>query len=474
MNAASMMSSECPSEVKINAWTGEEAAAAAMPADCAENWVLTNAPPRVRAFLAPPPPADPRDWTDARVGWGLILPQNPNLPPNKQHTADDAPEPIRQLVEKRKFNGKPAPVFRFNPGPREFQFLQGEDASIPIDMAPRGVSKGALPKYLLIYATPQQIPWELQYILNGDSNVGRISLTGTALENYVQALINGFRDEPAQAKNTVVWAVDHGPDDITRLMRVAIAQKVHEKFAADSDLGPNTKYFDGSTAGVATTAALTDSLATSRPGLIVTTSHGQTGPLNNIDRMRANLGLLVDGRKALLKPDELVAKWTPGGAVWYAHACCSAGCDSTTLFDGLLQAGSPVDRVLKGVAKVGARVSPLPEALLGASRPLRAFIGHVEPTFDWTLRQVLTGQFLTWPIQESLYDQFYQPGQTVGLAFRSLYDRLRSMYGVYDAESRKFSAGQDTKASMLLSLLLIRDVKSMVILGDPSAVVPQL
>jgi hypothetical protein len=190
--------------------------------------------------------------------------------------------------------------------------------------------------------------------------------------------------------------------------------------------------------------------------------------------MRANLGLLVDSKKTLLKPDELTAKWKPGGAVWYAHACCSAGCDSTTLFDGLLQAGSPVDRVLKGVAKVGARVSPLPEALLGASRPLRAFIGHVEPTFDWTLRQVLTGQFLTWPIQESLYDQFYQPGQTVGLAFRSLYDRLRSMYGVYDAESRKFSAGQDTKASMLLSLLLIRDVKSMVILGDPSAVVPQL
>ena len=122
---------------------------------------------------------------------------------------------------------------------------------------------------------------------------------------------------------------------------------------------------------------------------------------------------------------------------------------------------------------MGARVAPLPEALLGASAPLRAFIGHVEPTFDWTLRQVLTGQFLTGPIQESLYDNFFQPGQTVGLAFRALYDRLGRMYGLYDAESRKFTSGQDTKAAMLLSLMLIRDVKSMVILGDPSATVPQ-
>jgi hypothetical protein len=474
MSAGTEMAAELPSEIKINAWTGDEAATAPMGPDAAENWVLENAPPRIRAFLAPPPPADPRDWSDPRIGWGLVLPFNPALDAGKQHTADDAPAAIRELVNSRKFNGNPAPVFRFKAGEKEFQFLLGQGAAIPIDMAPPGVGKGQLPRYLLIYGGPDQIPWELQYVLNGVCNAGRLSLSGAALENYVQALLNGWKDNPAAARNTLVWAVDHGSNDITRLMRASIAQKVHEKFAADSDLGPTTKFIDGSVNASATAAALVAAVSADRPGLVVTTSHGQTGPLNNIDLMRGNLGLLVDNQKKLVRPDDLLAAWAPGGAVWYAHACCSAGADSSTLFDGLVPAGSSVDRVLKGVAAAGARVSPLPEALLGASRPLRAFIGHVEPTFDWTLRQVLTGQFLTWPIQESLYDQFYQPGQTVGLAFRTLYDRLRGMYSVYDAESRKFSNGEDTKAGMLASLLLIRDVKSMVILGDPAVTLPQL
>jgi hypothetical protein len=472
MSQGAEMARELPSEIKINAWTGEEAATAPMAPKNAEDWALENAPPRIRAFLAPPPPADPRDWSDPRIGWGLVLPFNPELAAGKQHTADDAPAPIRELVNSRKFNGKSAPVFRFQPGEREFQFLKGEGADIPIDMAPAGIGKGQLPKYLLIYGGPDRIPWELQYVLNGICNVGRLSLTGVPLENYVHALLNGWKDDPAKARNTLVWAVDHGPDDITRLMRASIAQKVHAKFAADGDLA--AKFIDGSVNASATGGALVAALSGDHPGLVVTTSHGQTGPLNNVDQMRANLGLLVDNQKKLVKPQDLLATWTPGGAVWYAHACCSAGADSSTLFNGLVPESSSVDRVLKGVAATGARVSPLPEALLGASRPLRAFIGHVEPTFDWTLRQVLTGQFLTWPIQESLYDNFYQPGQTVGLAFRSLYDRLRGMYGVYDAESRKFSNGEDTKAGMLVSLLLIRDVKSMVILGDPAVTVPQL
>jgi hypothetical protein len=43
--------------------------------------------------------------------------------------------------------------------------------------------------------------------------------------------------------------------------------------------------------------------------------------------------------------------------------------------------------MLKNIAATaGARISPLPRALLGAEKPLRAFVGHVEPTFDWTLR----------------------------------------------------------------------------------------
>jgi hypothetical protein len=133
-----------------------------------------------------------------------------------------------------------------------------------------------------------------------------------------------------------------------------------------------------------------------------------------------------------------------------------------------------VDQVLKGVAQVGARVAPLPEALLGAAQPLRAFVGHVEPTFDWTLRQPQTGQFLTEPIQDALYSRLFQP-QPLGLALRDMYDRLASIFAGYDVQLRQFNKGvAGSEARMLYHLLVARDVQSMVVLGDPTATLPSL
>jgi len=122
----------------------------------------------------------------------------------------------------------------------------------------------------------------------------------------------------------------------------------------------------------ATSATLVDALQQLKPGFILTTSHGQTGPLDDVQAMARDLGLLVDQDYECAQPEEILAQWQPDGAIWYAHACCSAGSNSTTMFDGLVPAGSDVDRLLKGVASLGARVAPLPRALLGAAKPLRA------------------------------------------------------------------------------------------------------
>jgi hypothetical protein len=65
--------------------------------------------------------------------------------------------------------------------------------------------------------------------------------------------------------------------------------------------------------------------------------------------------------------------------VWNAHACCSPGSDSPSNYAGLLDPESDVDAVLAAVAGLGSTVAPRPTALLGAEKPLRAFIGHVEP-----------------------------------------------------------------------------------------------
>jgi hypothetical protein len=458
-----------PNTLSINAYLGEDLrAATGSIADGARGWVLRNAPPEVLTFLKAPAPPNLADWRDSRVGWGLVMAEKPELTDAQRADGSDAPEPIQKLLKDR---GN-APVFRYRPGSQyRFRLLRNYAAGmdVAISGSPDGSAPGALPRYLLIYGSPDQVPWELQYILNARCCVGRLHLTGTALENYINALLNNWELSAIQVNHSIVWAVNQGGTDITRLMRDAIAAKVQQRLLGDSQIGAGATFFDGP--GQATSPALASALASKPPGLIVTTSHGQTYPLDNLEILAARLGLLVDQNFTSLQVSDLLPQWQPDGAIWYAHACCSAGSDSQTLFTGIVDAGSEVDRVLNGVTKLGAQVAPLPTALLGAGRPLRAFVGHVEPTFDWTLRDPSTGQILTAALEKALYDGLYQPWP-IGLAFRDAFSRLAELYASYDSDRRSFNSGGNTQGAMLKDLLAARDVQSMVILGDPTVTLP--
>jgi hypothetical protein len=460
-----------PDTLSINAYLGEDLrAAAGSVADGARSWVLRNSPPDVQTFLKAPAAPNPDDWRDSRVGWGLVMTDKPELKDSQRADGSDAPEPIQKLLKDR---GN-APVFRYRPGwQHRFRLLRNYAAGmdVAISGSPDGTAHGALPRYLLIYGSPEEVPWELQYILNARCCVGRVHLTGTALENYINALLNDWRLSTTQVNRSVVWAVNlnQGDTDITKLMRDAIAAKVQQRLAADPQIGAGATFLDG--AGQATSPALASALGSKRPGLIVTTSHGQTYPLDNLGILATRLGLPVDQNFTSLQVSDLLPQWQPNGAIWYAHACCSAGSDSQTVFSGVVDAGSEVDRVLKGVTKLGAQVAPLPTALLGASEPLRAFVGHVEPTFDWTLRNPSTGQMLTAALEKALYDGLYQPWP-IGLAFRDAFSRLAELYTSYETELRAFNCGGNTQGAMLKDLLAARDVQSMVILGDPTVMLP--
>jgi hypothetical protein len=457
-----------PQQLRINAYMGDgPRAASGAVGNQAKRWPLRNAPPVVRSFLRPPPPANPRKWDDLAVGWGVVAVEKPGASPEELAAGTDLPEPIQQL---RKDRGN-APLFRFRPGwDQRFRLLRNYEAKadVAIGQSPTGSGRECIPRYLLIYGQPEEVPWELQYVLNAHYAVGRLALSGAGLENYVAALRSGWKDTATVHTNALVWAVNHGGDDISALMRDVVAQKVFEKLRDDPDLKAGTQFLDGP--ANATVNKLADTLLASRPGLIVSTSHGQTYPLDNLGTLGDSLGLLVDQDYVSVTVDSL-RNWEPDGAIWYAHACCSAGSAARTAFEGLTEEGSEVDRILKGVAMLGNRIAPLPTALLGAKKPLRAFIGHVEPTFDWTLQNPDTNQSLTDSMQQALYSELYQPSP-VGYAFRPCYDRLGTLYTSYDQDQLAFSHGEDTRDSMLKDLLCARDVQSMVILGDPTVALP--
>lgn len=330
-------------------------------------------------------------------------------------------------------------------------------------------------RYLLIYAKPREIPWAVQYALNMSTFVGRLDLDADseALDNYVNALVSDWRGQVSRPDTPVVWSVDHGADDITWLMARAVAGRLWKLFEADNDLTGRVRLAGNDATG----ASLADVLAQRQPGLVITTSHGMTGPLGDSATLTSQLGMPVDAQYAPLKLDDLKS-WKPSGAIWYAHACCSAGSDGTSRYSGLLPADNPITRTLDGVAAgAGAIVAPLPRALLGSSEPLRAFVGHVEPTFDWTLRDPVTKQVLTHVLCESLHQELYQQDRRtpIGYALQRVYAEAGAFFGAVDKARDQINKNQPGGRDWALYRQLVAmDRQTLVVIGDPTVALPTL
>lgn len=454
-------------DVQINAYDPSGASSRAelsAQSRAVKRFALTSAGQPARTMLAPGPTVSLSDWAHADVGWGLVASANTTLPAS-----------IKDLVKERS-----AAVFRFIPNwERSFTYLrdEAENRDVAIAGSPRGKGPGRLPHYLMIFGGPQEVPWGIQFALAATRAVGRLPLTGKALDTYVAALRSDFKNaEPASPYTTVTWAVDLGAKDISHLMRSFIADKVQQKFLGDGEMGvERTTFLDGmKDPNLATMARLVETLKAKRPGLIVTTSHGLTGPLTDTQRMKETLGLPVDQFGNELQLGDLFKEWHPAGAVWYCHACCSAGAEAPSAFSQLFDEGTDLRRILDGIAKVGPTVAPLPLALLGHARPARAFIGHVEPTFDWTLRNPGNRQVVTGPLVDAIYPNLFRvdPKVPLGQAFREVHGNVGGYLADWDNARRVYDSGGRNIPDLMAMQLCARDLQSLVILGDPAAVLP--
>lgn len=460
--------------LQINAWVPDADRVDGAPSAALGDWAIrrkgTLVPPRP---LAAGEPADERDWRDERVGWGLILPDDDTVGAAAKAVASDAAPAVQKLLAAR----AGSPVLRYRPDLGVSFLMRYETDGTSRKIATVGGEQGGgarqVPKYLLIVAPPTQVPWRLQYLLNTACYVGRLDLPDDGLARYVDALLTGWDGGGSDVRATVVWTVDHGRDDITWLMRHGFAEPLADTYAADPDLRDGARRIGGDDASA---AALAGALASDRPAMVVTTSHGITSPLDDPAALRAALGHLVDRSHQGVDADQILGAWQPDGAIWYAHACCSAGADDATLFTDVVEPGSTVDRVLTGVSTAGACTAPLPAALLGCERPLRAFVGHVEPTFNWTLRDPENGQLLTAGLRRSLYDGLFRGRpEPLGLALARAYAPVAGLWSRWDTE-RDAAVGGDSTARQraLAARMSALDRQSIVVLGDPTVALPAL
>ena len=456
-----------PASLTLNAFTGEVGEVTGALAANANRWGSRSSLATQQQTLAPADEAMAADFLHPDVGWGVILPDDDTLSAADKANAVDAPEAIRRLVAAR----NDAPVLRYRADLKDAKltryFADGRAQDPEIGISDFGTGEGRLPMYLLIVGSPAQIPWSLQFSANRRHHVGRLDLPDDALTRYVDALLSNWAGMDSEPGEAVVWSANF--DSITATMEASVADRIAAEMGTDNEL--TVRRLHGA---AATSKGLYDALALHRPAVVVTSSHGKTGPLEKPDAMRASLGLPVDNDKVTLDADALLGLWQPSGAVWYAQACCSAGSDDGTQYDGLLEEGSLADRVVTAVGGLGAGIAPLPTRLLSAEEPLRAFVGHVEPTFDWTLVMDDTGQFLTGPLTRAWYPQLYRR-KPLGLALDEHYRGVGELYGKLAKALQNVNAMvAGARDDATYYRLTATDRQSLVILGDPAVLIPPL
>lgn len=144
-----------PLELHANAWCGEEVYGIAGAESLA--WGTRRDVPRASQPLAPGP-LNLADWTDARVGWGVVLPDRDDVSNADKAQGVDLPEPIRMLVARR---GN-APVFRYRADLGEGRlrrYAPDGSASDPGLNGKRGIAPDAIPYYLLLTGPdPLELP----------------------------------------------------------------------------------------------------------------------------------------------------------------------------------------------------------------------------------------------------------------------------------------------------------------------------
>ncbi|WP_306141472.1 hypothetical protein [Roseibium sp. MMSF_3412] len=415
-----------------------------------------------------------KDWQHPDVGWGLVLPDAPGLDRDALERAEDAPEPIRSLLTARATRntvaGGLAPVLRYDASLPAGKFRRYDPGVRPqtLDASAHGYGTGlgCIPRYLLIYGSPEVIPWHVQYNLSINRHVGRLDLTDPeGLGTYIEALLAGWPMAPANPARPLIWSARSSGDVMGALMQRAVGDRLDAVLGDDKDIEMH-RYLNGE---AAVGEALIKELGDLSPGLVVTTSHG------NIDVHPEGLGLetlgsLIGSDNELAATADIVAA-APAGVIWYAHACASAGSDRPSTFSQLFEGDQAGGADLAALADhAGARVAPLPRALLGRKDPIRAFVGHVEPTFAWTLGDPDRMTVLPSTVVACLYTRLYQPGPPAPLGW-ALEDLHR--------EGASFLAGRQDATHRSLGPPLYRklaghDRLSTVIIGDPVVALPKV
>ncbi|HEX7837222.1 MAG TPA: hypothetical protein VF469_07145, partial [Kofleriaceae bacterium] len=261
----------------------------------------------------------------------------------------------------------------YRPGETKQQFLARMGAGSG------AVDPGKFPYYVLLVASPEEIPYRVQYQLDVQYAVGRIHFD--TVDEYACYAANVVEAEtrPRPLTRTVaLWGVENPDDRATRASARHMVAPLADYLERDQGDRWQVTRFLGEDA---TKARLAGLLGGDAPSLLVTASHGVGFPAGD-PRQRSDQGALLcqDWEGPLsgsLTPDhyftgaDISADADLRGLVGFHFACFGAG---TPRYDDFSRQG---DTPLVDIAP-HAFVARLPQRMLGRARGALACIGHVD------------------------------------------------------------------------------------------------
>lgn len=419
----------------------------------------------------------------AQAGWAAIFPAvKPGSPEAARQ--DAIAEALLPLFELRRTQAarREERLFQIYRGTKGYLVGESKQKYLArLGAGPGPADPLRVPYYLLVVASPAEIPFSVQYQLDVQYAVGRLNFdTVEEFAAYAASVVAAETGGMQLAREVALFGVANADDPATQLSaRHLIAPLADKLVTAAPDW--KVRRYEGERASKAALASLLGGDAT--PALVFTASHG-AGFDRGDPRQRGTQGALVcqdwpgpiDWREPL-RPDhyfagaDIDAAARPHGLIMFNFACFGAG---TPMYNDYGQRTKAREREQVADAPF---LAALPQRLLAHPRGgALATIGHVERawgcSFLWPGVSDKTGAAGQITAFESAMLELLN-GKRVGAALEYFNERYAELASDLSGELEEISFGRQYNAMVIADMWTANnDARGYTILGDPAVRLP--
>lgn len=355
-------------------------------------------------------------------------------------------------------------------------YLEHDTARAWLARAPRGKSPGPVipgkvPYYLLLVASPEQVPFRFQYELSVNYAVGRIHFeTVEGYRNYARSVVSASTAQRCASPRALLFGTRNKADAATQmsadLLMTPLARHMSEQCPQDWQV-------EQCIGESATKASLLQALSAQKPpSLIFTASHGMGFPAGD-ERQRGQQGaLLCQDWPGPLQHRGAIPPAFYLGAEDLADDCCLSG--SILMHFACYGAGTPHCDNFSQIAQPPRDIASAPFL---AALPMRALslpaggalacVGHVERAWSYSFN---------WPGCEAELVTFQSTllalmkGRRVGLAMEHFSMRQAELAVALNGELEMLRFPTYQRDDLMLGDLwtAANDARNYLIIGDPA------